>query len=65
MCPSKKLSEIKGWLEVNEKQPIKNYPIKCKYCGSKMNITNSLQYCNIFMVWCPNSKCRWCLIFEE
>jgi len=64
MCPSKKLSEIKGWLETDEK-PKQNIPNICPKCGRKLNHADALQTCNIYFVYCMNLNCRWCEIYEE
>jgi hypothetical protein len=55
---------VSGWVEAGE-EPKNNIPKICKYCGTKMKVTNALQLIRILLVWCPNSQCRWCLEFEE
>ena len=57
--------KIKGWIEEDDKEPYTNIPKRCKYCGEKMRKTDALQTCGILMVYCPESTCRWCIIFEE
>jgi ssDNA-binding Zn-finger/Zn-ribbon topoisomerase 1 len=61
---SSKKIELDGWVEADEEVK-KNYPTICPKCGKKLRTVNSLQYCGWFMVWCEDSKCRYCEIYEE
>jgi len=62
----KKLKEIDGWIENDEKKKVKTgIPSKCPKCGSKLWKTNALQSCGIYWVGCQNLKCRWCEIYRE
>lgn len=56
---------IKGWIEEDDKEKYTNIPIKCPNCREKLKKVDALQLCGILMVWCPNSRCRYCEIFEE
>lgn len=57
--------KLKGWVEADDKEPVSNIPKRCKYCNEKMCKVDALQILGLYMVWCPNSRCRWCVIFEE
>jgi len=57
--------KMKGWIEEDDKEPYSNIPVKCPECGEKLRKVDALQLCGILMVYCPNSRCRHCEIFEE
>jgi len=60
--------EIKGWIEESDKEPISNIPKKCPVCKSvkeKLRRVDALRTCGMYMVYCPDSTCRWCEIYEE
>jgi len=57
--------EIKGWVEEDDKEPISNLPSKCPKCGEKLRRVDALRTCGMYMVYCPDSTCRWCMIYEE
>lgn len=59
-----KLPEIKGWIDDDETKK-ESIPTKCPKCGKKLKQTNSLQYCGILLVWCPNSRCRYAEEYTE
>ena len=60
----RKKIRVEGWVEDNE--PISNIPTICPKCGSKLKMVNALQTsAGIIFVYCPNSKCRYAIEYEE
>jgi len=40
-------------------------PFKCPLCGYGLRRVDATARCNgLYFVWCPNWRCRWCLLFE-
>jgi len=56
---------MKGWIEEDDKEQYTNIPTKCPKCKEKLRKVDAIRLCGIYMVYCPDSKCRWCEIFEE
>jgi len=54
--------KIKGWIEDGEQYS--NIPNKCPKCEGKLWRTDALSLCNILMVGCKDSTCRWCRIYS-
>jgi len=55
---------VRGWIETDETQT-SNIPTVCPKCGAKLRIVNALQTIGIIFVYCPNSKCRYAMEYEE
>lgn len=55
---------VKGWLE-NDEEKYTNIPVKCPKCNEKLRKVDALQLCGMYMVWCPNSRCRWVEVYTE
>lgn len=55
--------EQKGWVDSDEEQ-INNIPKKCPKCGHDLWVVNAASLCNIYLVMCRNSECRWCIELE-
>ena len=50
--------EVKGWIE-NDEEEYTNIPKVCPKCGSRLWRTDALSLCNVYLVGCKDSKCRW------
>jgi hypothetical protein len=41
-------------------------PSKCPVCGRGLRRVDATARANgLYFVWCPNWRCRWCLLFEN
>lgn len=39
-------------------------PDVCPWCGRRLHYTNAIDVCGVYMVFCPSSVCRWCIVLE-
>jgi len=39
--------------------------VNCPNCGHRLRRVDAIKVCGLFFVWCPNSRCRWCMLFDS
>jgi hypothetical protein len=38
--------------------------LNCPVCGRRLRVVDSARLCRLVFVWCPNSRCRFCVLFD-
>lgn len=55
--------ELEGWVDKYEDRW--KLPKECPVCKGQLSKTDAIGLIGIMFVYCKDSRCRWCCIFEE